>query len=186
METFLGEGCSLECPSASVSPPAYWAVGGEGVMAAPPGVCRGFSEGQQCLAHSRCSGSREVLGFEAGELGRAQGRARPGVGHHLRPVGVSFRSPPGPRGTLLSIPKRKFALRACTQVPARALAPAELLRTWGSAHSLLGEPLEGPGHGGGRRGARAAPPPVSPSSAGASSPGRPFVCPACGMACGYI
>jgi len=153
----LGDDCLLECPPASVSPPAYWGVGGEGVMAAPPGVCRGFSEGQQGRSHSRCSGSREVLGFEAGELGRALSRARPGVGHHSSscgrqlleptratrhppfrssPSGPAPRSPPGPR------------LQLSSSGPGAAPAPC-----WGSRWRVQGT-------AGGRRGARAAPPPL--------------------------
>lgn len=41
METFLGEGCFLEGPSASASPPAYWGVeGGGGDGSTPRGVSR--------------------------------------------------------------------------------------------------------------------------------------------------
>ena len=84
----LGDDCLLECPPASVSSPAYWGVGGEGVMAAPPGVCRGFSEGQQGRSHSRCSGSREVLGFEAGELGSPKA-GRASCSEHSSPPSIT-------------------------------------------------------------------------------------------------
>ena len=171
------------CPSASVSPPAYWGVGGEGVMAAPPGACRGFSEGQQCLSHGRCSGSREVLGLRleswvglrAGlRAGPDQGSVTMSIlwasasGAHLGHGAPPF---PFPKGSSSSraAPRSPPGLRLQLSFSGPGAAPAPC---WGSRWRVRARWEEG-----GVRGQRPRPC-ASPSSAGASSPGPAlFVCP---------
>lgn len=107
----------------------------------------------------------------------------------LHPVGVSFWSPHLGHGHPPFHSQREARPPDLHRVPRRGPAPAQLLRTWGIARSLLGEPLEGSGHGGRKAGCAGSapalafplPPPALPLPAQPS-----LFAPACGLACSYI